>query len=71
MVARDGDPAAKRPAEVLEPAYIVALPAVQGDGNFRERFERAAHVHAERSVAFTGETEGGCGGLGARHGDDV
>ena len=70
MVPGDGDSAAERVADVFEAAHVIALPAVERDGNLRESAEGAVHIDAEGGVAFVGESVGGGGGFGAGHGGD-
>ena len=48
----DSEPATERLPGVFEPANVVALPAVDGDGNRRELFDRRVHVNAKRRVAL-------------------
>jgi hypothetical protein len=52
-VVASGLNAAARQARVrrLESAYIVPLPAVQGDWNGPERSHRSVHVHAKGGVS--------------------
>ena len=71
VFAGDGQPAAGiGPCQTLsrtrqsfvgmffEAADVITLPAVDRDGNLRERFERAGHGHAEGGVTFGGQAEG-------------
>ena len=54
IVARDRQAAADRLAGVLEAADVVALPAVERDGDARQPRQGELGVHAERRVAIAG-----------------
>ena len=54
VVAGGGDPAGQFAAGVLEPADIIALPAVQGDGNFCELPHGGLGIHTQGRIAFLG-----------------
>ncbi len=59
IIAGGGDPAAQFAAGVFKAADIVALPAVQADGNFFQAGEGFFGIHAQGGVAFFGEVVGG------------
>ena len=55
IIAGGDESAAERAAEIFKAAHIVALPAVQRDGDLREGFQRVVNVHAEGGVTFLGQ----------------
>ena len=59
MIACDRKATAERLARVFKSAHIVALPALERDGNDGELFQRSVRVHAGLGVAFPGQIEGG------------
>ncbi len=59
VVAGGGDAAGERAAGVLEAAHVIALPAVQGEGDGGEGVEGGIGVHAQGGVALFGEGVGG------------
>ena len=58
IIARGHDAAGERAAEIFKAAHVVALPAMQRDGNFLQAFQHPVRVHADGGVAFPGEGEG-------------
>ena len=58
IIAGGDEAAAERPAEVFEAAHVVALPAMEGHGDFFQVFQHAIHVHAQFGVTFFGQGEG-------------
>ena len=58
VVAGDGQAAADRLAGVLEPADVVALPAVQRDRNPGKPLERPVDVDAQGGVSLLRQREG-------------
>ena len=58
VVAGDGQPAAQLLAGVLEPADIIALPAMDGNRNAAKLLEGFVGVHAQGGIAFLGEAIG-------------
>ena len=67
IIAGDGQPATEFRAGALEAADIVALPAVDGDGDAGQLFEGLVGIHAKRGVAFPGQTIGLFNLLGGAH----
>ena len=65
IIAGDGEAAADRAAGVFEAADVIALPAVDGNGNAAQDLARLVGVDAEGGVTFFGELIGGFGGGGA------
>jgi hypothetical protein len=57
LISGGNEPAAERAAEVFEAADIIALPAVEGDGDFGELGQHAIDVHADFGIAVLGETK--------------
>ena len=55
IVAGHGQTVAQRTAGVFETAHVVALPAVQRNGNRRESFQRMVHVHTQRGITLPGQ----------------
>src|SRR5207248_1239947 len=53
IVAGGGDPAGQRAIGVLEPANVVALPAVHGDRDLIQPSQGALGIDAERCVYVT------------------
>jgi putative transposase len=64
IIPRGHESATKRASEVLEPTHVIALPAVERNGDLRERFERGLHIHAESGVTFAGKGPGAFEGFG-------
>jgi hypothetical protein len=58
VIAGDGQPAAGRGAGVFKAADVVALPAVNRDGDAGEGLECGVGVHTGLGVAFAGEAVG-------------
>lgn len=58
VIAGGNESAAERPAEIFKAAHVVALPAMEGHGDFLQVFQRAIHVHADFSVTFFRQGEG-------------
>src|SRR4029450_11986541 len=65
IIPRGHESATKRASEVLEPTHVIALPAVERNGDLRERFERCLPLHADtrarvrarsRDLGMGGET---------------
>src|SRR5690606_23749609 len=69
VAAGDGEAAARRAVAALETGDIIALPAMDRDGDAREPGERGVGVHAEREVALARGCVGRFGGAGHRRAD--
>src|SRR5690242_13317441 len=57
IIARDSKATAESSVRIFEAADIVALPAMQGNGNARKECESCADINAELGVAFLCESE--------------
>jgi hypothetical protein len=58
IIAGGDQAAAEGAAEIFKSAHVIALPAVEGHRDIRERFQHAIHVHAGFGVAFFGQIKG-------------
>ena len=54
VVARDGQTAAQFLAGLLEPAHVVALPAVQGNGHGGQALQSGGRIDPQRGIALLG-----------------
>ena len=59
IISRGHNAAGERAAEILEAADVVALPAVERDGDFGELLEDGVGVDPEGGIAFAGKLVGG------------
>ena len=70
IVAGDGDSAAQRLARDLESADVIALPAVERDGDLRESSKRRLDIDTNLGISFDRQTKPtGEWVLGIHHGE--
>jgi len=58
VMAGDGEAAAEGGGAVFEPGYIIALPAMEGDGEAGQGAQGTGDIHVQVGVALAGEGEG-------------
>ncbi len=55
VIPRGHQSATQRAAKVFKSAHVIALPAMEGNGNAGQRFQGDVHVHSEAGIALPGE----------------
>ena len=68
IIAGGDQPAAQRRAEIFKPADVIALPAMEGNGNARQRLQGVVNVHADGGITFPGGGKGFPGPVSQVHG---